>query len=87
MSELIRPGIKGRRWDLPRDDGVEYLACRIKTGADWWDLDDELGALPGCRFVYTPTQARWHAIPAEQLGALQAIAERNPGRVIVHRTQ
>lgn len=46
VSELIRPGTKGARWDLPRD-GVEYLLCSVKSGADWWDLDDEVAAIPG----------------------------------------
>jgi hypothetical protein len=84
MSELIRPARKGARWDLPTDR--PYLVARIKSGADWWELDDRLNAIPGRRPVNAPSVHRWHAIPVSRLSDLEAIAESNPGSVIVHRT-
>jgi hypothetical protein len=84
MSELIRPGLKGRYWDLPQD-GRPYLVCRVTSGADWWDLDDEVAAVPGRQHVHAPHLAKWHAVPLTRLAELEVIAERNPGRLVVHR--
>ena len=82
MNELIRPALKASRWDIPRG-GTHYL-CRITSGHGWWDLDDELESLPGRRPVIARSNHPWHAIPVDQLQALEAIAESNPGRVIIH---
>jgi hypothetical protein len=83
MSELIRPGVKGARWDIPR--GVDLIVCRVTPGRDWWDLDDAIASLPGQTNVVAPSVHRWHAFPMDALPALAVIAERNPGRLIVHK--
>lgn len=83
MDELIRPARKGSRWttSLKRP----YLVCRVTPGNRWWDIDDEVRAIPGRRDADKRGSCKWHAVPANRLPDLQMIAERNPGRLIVHR--
>lgn len=83
MSELIRPGTKGARWDIPR--GVRLLVCRVTPGNGWWDIDDQLDRICGREGVIAPGAHRWHALPEGSLPALELIAESNPGRLVVHR--
>ena len=83
MSDVIRPGIKGAAWDIPR--GVQLLVCRVTPGNGWWELDDEVEALPGRIAVPAKGSQRWHAFPESSLSALESFAERHPKRVVIHR--
>jgi hypothetical protein len=71
---------------VPRDR--EYLICRVTPGADWWDIDDLVVAVPGRRAMTDAISPHiWHAIPRERLSALESIAERHPNRLRVHTTR
>jgi hypothetical protein len=71
--------------DVPR--GGAFYLCRAADGPTWWDVDEALQLIPGRRGVLAPSHRRWHAIPKDQMPALEAITERYPNSVIVHNTQ
>jgi hypothetical protein len=81
----IRPA-KGYWRHLVPAEG--YLVCRVTAGRDWWDLDDELGALPGAHVLREGHSAyRWHVVPMACVPQLLSLNVEHTGRIRMHHAR